>query len=168
LIFRLLKLESRHLCFGIAALVVSSCTNLALPTIVGHVVDLVSGRSAISITATSNRNSIGTQTFIMGALASFSLGAMASFARVYYFGVAQIGIANHMRKLLFSRMIEQTSGHVNDHQQDDKEQKDENIGVGPLIACLGQVRVLFAMSKRERETAIWFWLDLFIGTFVLK
>ena len=75
---------------GISALLVSSATNLAFPTILARVIDLASGVRPADKTTVHR--------FLLGALGVFSLGATASWTRVYCFGVSNERIASHFRK----------------------------------------------------------------------
>jgi len=83
--------------FGVAALLVSSATNLAFPSILGRVIDLASSVKS------SNRNAL--RRFLFGTLGVFTLGAAASWARVYCFAISGERLASHLRRKLHRALL---------------------------------------------------------------
>ena len=87
--------ERRRLLTALGALVVSSATNLAFPTVLGRAVDL----------ACSSTRPPTFKILVAGIFTTFGVGAFASWLRVYKFGITGHMIETKLRKRMFERLL---------------------------------------------------------------
>lgn len=87
--------ERRRLFVAIVALIVSSGTNLIFPTIIGRSIDY----------STHPENSPRIRVMLAAAFSVFSVGAFASWLRVYSFKLTTHRVEQKMRKKLFHALV---------------------------------------------------------------
>lgn len=87
--------ERRRLFIAILALIVSSGTNLAFPTIIGRGIDF----------ASQPESSPSLLVIFAAAISVFSVGAFASWLRVYSFKLTTHRVEQRMRKKLFHTLM---------------------------------------------------------------
>ncbi|KAG5189644.1 P-loop containing nucleoside triphosphate hydrolase protein [Tribonema minus] len=91
------------------ALVISSGTNMAFPTIMGKVIDRTAGREDAG-------SRIPDKVFFAGAFGIFACGSIASWVRTYSIGVAAHRIMQRLRTKLFGRLLEQDVAFFDEHR----------------------------------------------------
>ncbi len=105
--FSFVSPDGGKLASALVSLIVSSSSNLALPYLVGKVVD-----RALANGGSGNRRGISAKictnnvNFFLGAAGVFACGAMASYIRTYNFNIISFHVGKRMRSMLFDHLLD--------------------------------------------------------------
>jgi ABC-type multidrug transport system fused ATPase/permease subunit len=104
----------RYIGIGVAAMFVSSATNMAFPALIGRVLDRTTQAGA-AMNDGGGGDKVGDSSlkaFVIRALAIFLAGAIGSCVRTHCLRMAKEKTATRLRKKLFRTLLHQVGVHI--------------------------------------------------------